>query len=734
MKFPKINKQPKRTVGMPKLSGGVNLRDAVTLVNDNQLTACQNMWYKDGILKTRPGLSTNPNMKYDVFLKYEECDGKPLDIYMSKNGLIYRLYQFRASGSANSTLSDGSPCEVSASHNGFFWVSRVNIIPLPEINDGGISFATQFKNKIYVYTTNRNIYTMVIDPEENNPQWLKVTEDEIYKPLILTHCKPTGKPRPSQGELLENGAVMFEGYNLLGNYYRMQWSTYNNSIAYQTSESDSTRMHTMVYGLLHSVKDFPGKTVTAKITNKYGTVYTHSLTIQDVSGWQFETTDRGDDIYLAVFGTMLAFVSSPGQLSYARVTENDYVRDNMEITAPCPNDAKNLEKVFGMRQAIWFGGDALGISGGTRLFLGGNVNAGEESLVQWSGLNKPTYFPENGYAYVGNSTQRVTAFGRQSDTLVIFKEREIFYTQYTRNANITADNLINQSVVDYTASNVYFPMIQLHSTIGCDCPNTVQLCRNFLVWANSDGNVYTLRSENQYSERNIYCVSDMVSRSLKECDIKNAYSADFDGHYFLFCGGRAYVMNYESYGYVYANSYNKTDDAQLMIPWWIWDIPYDADYLWNKGVFVVADNLFVVLYNADGYISKFYACIFSEYTDYDEDPDGNKTTITSSFTTKIFDFSSPHTNKNVPLVNINFGNNGGVPIKVSFITEQVVECGETVILSESNDDEYSPEYVHNRQFHPCVRPINRIGVKADSDGRMSVNSISIDYRLLGGAK
>ena len=731
MKFPKINKQPKRTVGMPKLSGGVNLRDAVTLVNDNQLTACQNMWYKDGILKTRPGLSTNPNMKYDIFLKYEECDGKPLDIYMKKNGLIYRLYQFMASGSANSTLSDGSPCEVSASHDGFFWVSRVNIIPLPEINDGGISFATQFKNKIYVYTTNRNIYTMVIDPEENNPQWAKLSEEDMYIPLVATNCKYIPNTIFPTAETVAANGTMIEGYNLLSGKYRMIFSTVNREYC----KSDPTGTHPMWYALLHSThgKEYSGKTVVVKIKNKSGTLVTHSITRSqgEATGWEYESDFQSDGLKMKLFCQSIQFVNSNGT---AFVTEDDYVENNMEVIAPCPNDAKNLEKVFGMRQAIWFGGDALGISGGTRLFLGGNVNAGEESLVQWSGLNNPTYFPENGYAYVGNSTQRVTAFGRQSDTLVIFKEREIFYTQYMRNANITADNLINQSVVDYTASNVYFPMIQLHSTIGCDCPNTVQLCRNFLVWANSDGNVYTLRSENQYSERNIYCVSDMVSRSLKECDIKNSYSADFDGHYFLFCGGRAYVMNYESYGYVYANSYNKTDDAQLMIPWWIWDIPYDADYLWNKGVFVVADNLFVVLYNADGYISKFYACIFSEYTDYDEDPDGEEKTITSSFTTKIFDFSSPHTNKNVPLVNINFGNNGGVPIRVSFITEQVVECGEIVILSESNDDEYSPEYVHNRQFHPCVRPVNRIGVKADSDGRMSVNSISIDYRLLGGAK
>ena len=66
MKFPKINKQPSRSVTVPKLSGGINLRDAVTMVQDNQLTDSKNMWYKDNILKTRPGMYTNSNMKKDV--------------------------------------------------------------------------------------------------------------------------------------------------------------------------------------------------------------------------------------------------------------------------------------------------------------------------------------------------------------------------------------------------------------------------------------------------------------------------------------------------------------------------------------------------------------------------------------------------------------------------------------------------------------------------------------------
>ena len=67
MRFPAINKQPLRSVTVPKLSGGTNLRDAVTMVEDNQLTDSKNMWFKGNILKTRPGLKTNCSLEFDGF-------------------------------------------------------------------------------------------------------------------------------------------------------------------------------------------------------------------------------------------------------------------------------------------------------------------------------------------------------------------------------------------------------------------------------------------------------------------------------------------------------------------------------------------------------------------------------------------------------------------------------------------------------------------------------------------
>ena len=114
--------------------------------------------------------------------------------------------------------------------------------------------------------------------------------------------------------------------------------------------------------------------------------------------------------------------------------------------------------------------------------------------------------------------------------------------------------------------------------------------------------------------------------------------------------------------------------------------------------------------------------------------DGDGSAIVSALQTKIFDFGAPAYTKNVPLVNIAFGNNGGEPVTVSFVSESG-SCGdEEVTLSESAEDEYSPEFVHNRQLRPSAHTVTRFGVRLECSGIMSVDAISLNYRLLGGAR
>ena len=212
------------------------------------------------------------------------------------------------------------------------------------------------------------------------------------------------------------------------------------------------------------------------------------------------------------------------------------------------------------------------------MFLCGNKEEKNSSLLLWSGLNNPLYFPLNGYAYVGNSNSGLTGFGKQSNMLVLFKRFEAFYTYYAQ---------------DSSGGSAYFPIVQINSSIGCDMPDTIQLCRNRLVWTNSDGRVYTLVSNSQYSERNIYLVSEMIYPVLKnDTNLSTAAACDWNGYYVLFCKEKVYLMNYDSYGYQYITSYTKNEDANLHIPWYVWELPsgHQATEYHSQNVFTIANR------------------------------------------------------------------------------------------------------------------------------------------------
>ena len=563
MKYPGINKQPRREVNLPELSGGINLRDSVSMIRDNQLTDSCNMWFKDGMLKTRP--STKNITSYEI---QRGADKTFADV---------RFHPEIKKGDA--FLSSYTFYSESTQYVFFWWQKGDEKTELPtlQITDFNSSyekihkyFVAQHKGDVYVYFDNFLIYKLA----DGTNEWKQVTDEEITAPVVMTHCKPTNHSYSFTG-------TQINGYNLIGRYYKMIYSAVN-------FEDDE---HHMWYQLKWNLpSDFKGY-VTAKLTHKNGAVVEHKVYWEGdpnhVNPTYYEEKIPGkptDGYYMFVGPGYIAFSLEERKNSWvqlsAEAAEELRIEDNLEITTFYNAWDSDKKKIFNMTQQEWFGGAAAGISGGTRLFLCGNSNDSEKALVAWSALNDPLYFPENNYFYVGNEQEPVTAFGRQGENLIIFKPNETYYTYYSQNTSITAEHLINQSVIDYQANSVYFPLVTLNSKIGCAFPDTVKLCRNRLVWFNTDGRVYTLTSANQYSEMTVYPVSEMIERRLLETiateDYNGISAVDFNGHYALFIGNKAFVMDYNCYGFSNVYSYSKTEDANALIPWYYWEFEIET--------------------------------------------------------------------------------------------------------------------------------------------------------------
>ncbi len=762
MKFPLMPSGGVKSVGTPEFFGGLNLRDSLNNIADNQLTQAVNMWYKDGMLRTRPAITTNKDHFYIMgratsSQKTVSVSTRTFeDIIHTQEGKTYIL-------SVTERTIIGSEQDLNGHTTlRFFWQGEDKVQLISDITIDGIDRSGYFVvNKgtlLYCFAGDKKIRRL--DYSEETPKWEVVSEEELA-PTMFIQCKTTD----ANGMTGVKTQVLAP--NLLTPYYKMVYSTVN--VEYESC----TMRYPLAYMLKMAPTDenekptVPPITITAEHTfKKYDETdkekftiekATHTVTWDSVHGTCWEAVDNDkppvDGLKMSVNGWYVMFYKND-YTNPTSLTTDDYIPDNLVITAAYDWEAESKDKVFGMTRAEWFGGASQGINGGTRLFLGGSTTAGEGALMVWSDLNNPLYFPENNYAYVGNTEIPLTAFGKQSNMLVIYKQNEIYYTQYMRNDSISAENIDNQDVIDYTAASVYFPITQIHSTIGCDCPDTIQLCRNRLVWMCSNGKVYTLVTENQYSERNVYEVGGMVERKLaaeKKADLKAATSCDWQGHYILLYGKKMYLMDYNSSGYQYVYSYQKDEDANIRIPWYYWELNCFDNFDFQAPA--ISQNNGTMLIS--GYHEEYGATrvgrvtvIFSEnqvndnsiyentvstadteaeYISISEQP------IHSEMQTKLFEFGSGMYRKNVNKVGLTLGNNGGVPINVEYITD-CGSSGDEITLDSDQTENYTPGYISSVALSPSIRSVLRFGVKLTCEGKMAVGRMSFDYRMLGGIK
>lgn len=742
--IPSLNRNPSYTIRIPELSGGVNWRDSVTQINDNQLTDAKNVWYKDGVLRTRP--------------KFSAPASKEAYTEMGDKSNLVKVFSFPF----NTTVMDGVQYTlefVFDDHTNEWILRYVNPDRKPIIvgsgniaEDNGIlylstAFAIKRNNIVYLYlhgwSDGKRVKSALgfMRSENGTYEPIGVT---FYAPLVLTNCFPVYGDDSALAPMTSKGATQVEGFNLLSNRYRMECSTFDASENGYTVDVNGKNepqdiYSYMEYGLPFTVPGCAGK-VEVTYIDYNGIERTHSLTLENGNTFITETNAGTDGYYMSVYlsGSTYRFAFSltkpekADTIEFATVYKNHYVNNNMTITAPCLNSAENEEKVFCMSKAVWYGNNATGINGGNRVFLGGNDKENEKSLVIWSDFDNPLYFPENNYAYVGDKDQAVTGFGKQGSNLIIFKENEIYSTQYTE-GSVTAEELYNQSVIDITTRTAYFPMTLIHPTIGCDCPNSIQLCRNRLVFAHSTGHIYTLVAQNQYSEKNVYEVSEMVSKKLPKGDaLKDSMSSDWEGHYLLFVpipnGTDIYVMDYNSYGYSNIASYTKSNEANTLVPWYYWTV----SYLMIKDVLTVEGKLFLAGLTWGDNGSLWLGTYSMKENSADElgiiNKEGEiyivRPLVESMLQTKSFDFSNSSVYKTIQQADISFINNNGLPIAVDFVTENNIPDSHTTQV-------YTDE---SKCFIPWTRLFTRMAIKVSCSGNMGVDGIILKYKQAGGKK
>ena len=121
-------------------------------------------------------------------------------------------------------------------------------------------------------------------------------------------------------------------------------------------------------------------------------------------------------------------------------------------------------------------------------------------------------------------------------------------------------------------------------------------------------------------------------------------------------------------------------------------------------------------------------------TEFPQISKANTLEIYTVIQTKTFDFELPQYNKKIPVLNIGFGNNGGKPIYITYLTEKGEYADLCIKLKNNETDSYATGHVTNNALYPCVGLVNRFGIRIESDSNIEVDSISISYMQAGIAK
>ncbi len=685
-----------KTFNILDFSGGINLSKGQKKIKDNQLSQAENMWFKEGILKTRPAL--RKSFSEDFLYKGQTTSSVNEMNVMVLKGERYYLQETKEFSEGNTIIT-------------LNFIGK-SIIPAGKIQIQGDLpfFSVIFKDNIYIFFGVINkIYLIKKTGEADFSVPEEVTEDEIYVPLVLTNCWSCYNDSGKINAMLLKGAVRNEDFNILSNRYKMKFSQYDPKCYFEAFEGDSkSRVSYMEYGLPFTTSKAEGE-IYLEYTCYAGYTHRHKVSCPKEEAPTVESEASkliaGDDLYLHAYikGDVchVTLNSSKEAEKYFPdiVSVEKYINNNMTINAP--RTGAQWDKVALMKKMLWYGNTSLGVNGGSRLFLGGNEK--EESLLLWSDFENPLYFPESNYAYVGDKAQKITALARQGADLIIFKEREIYSTKYVQGEINESESPLNEQ-----GKIAYFPMTLIHPLIGCDCPDSIQLLRNRLVFLNSSGKVYTVSQQNQYSEMNIYEISGTIEKLLKKEDLKNAKSADWQGFYLLFTGENVFVMDYNSYGYINAH-------YEENIPWFKWRLRQSP-----LSVYVVGENLNTVtkysLKNGVKFTySQFDERVFED-TVFEISEDNalkeKEEKIFSSFETKHFDFSKPFNNKTVEKVF--FDVNDNKKLTVTFIEDEFY-----MDIHSVKEDSLVPD----------KRSVKTLGIRFEAEGELNISAINIRFRM-----
>lgn len=175
----------------------------------------------------------------------------------------------------------------------------------------------------------------------------------------------------------------------------------------------------------------------------------------------------------------------------------------------------------------------FGVNTGSRVFLAGNPDS--PATEYYSGLNDPTYFPDNNFINVGTSSFAIVNYLKYDGELLVIKEDN-------RQENTVWHHTAE---IDSATGTAIFPLREGVSGIGGCARFSCQTLRDDPLFLSPQG-VYApcLTYSMNMLQRNLQCRSERVNVELtREKGLADAVSAVWMGYYLLSVNGHIWLAD-----------------------------------------------------------------------------------------------------------------------------------------------------------------------------------------------
>ncbi len=708
MNYPTLNVTNKKFYETSPLCGGIALGEDPSLLDDGVLSDCNNMWFKRGALTTRPGMGISENsLLCDAGAwDFVKCPLKFTDTFADIDGSSLRLAYFVNGDSISYgdvhiyTLSDkGEINSIGSIH-----YSRISSDSFADFEH--IHFIVGAKTRgcgIYALLTRRLDSTdgkisEIYECSEDRSEWFVLDESDFYIPVIYMNGRGDRYgfgPDPYKPEPYEP-----ESLNLLTGAFKAYFTTDNYSSTFSLPISGIDQDREIVCRLYETRSSY--------------------------TQWKLEAGQ--DDVKATIWGAEITmkFNRSTGVLSFFTGNEvwpafrgTDIIGNNLVIKA-YKSTKNGFNSIVGSRRsAVW----------GSRVFVcGGYSNVG---TVYSARITNPLYFPKNCAAVLGDPDDPITAIGVQNDKPVAFKDRSIYRIVVDRGITYTTNAFLPEGNGEITRGETVYT-VGIHTEIGCDCPDTLKLCGNRLVWLNSEGKVYVLATTTYGKENNIYCVSEPIADRLKtkeEHHLISAFAAENDGYYMLVTGdgfenSEVFLMDYRVKAFGQSGSYLGSKSVDRNLAWYEWSFPKEVIL---SSACSSAEGFVLGVKNINYNLTYFAKLNAKEDSFFDRERFNNnadvirgETSVKSGFTTKLYDFAAPHFKKDITDL--------FVCAKCEEEDDVMVE-----ILDEFGVVGKNRCRLQNRissvRLMPYVRGVFRMAVRIVTDKKITVAPFTIGYRI-----